>query len=177
MIPSPATRESRFRRGPFRSHQRDRARRRHGRPEFRQAFAAHGYTLDPDAGEVAQLAPYTGPFSARAARITRNIERYEAQWRSEHPGRSPGTDLRRRWVEELHELGFTAPAKPAAAAEKLGTAIGMINRHAVADLFLSRLGARRSSWNAADIRGEVERIVASLDIVASTRYGVSSPRT
>ena len=162
-------------------------------PEFRQALAAHGYTLDPDTGEVAQLAPHTGAFSARAAQITRNIDRYEAQWRSEHPGQEPGptlrrawdrrawaqarpdkvvpedgTDLRRRWVEELHELGFTPPAKPAAAAEKLGTAIGMINRDAVADLVLSRLGARRSSWNAADIRGEVERIVASLDIVAPT---------
>ena len=50
---------------------------------------------------------------------------------------------------------------------KLGTAIGRVNRDAVADLVLSRLGARRSTWNAADIRGEVERIVASLDIVAT----------
>lgn len=35
------------------------------------------------------------------------------------------------------------------------------------DLVLSRLGARRWSWKAADIRGEVERIVAAVDIVAS----------
>ncbi len=162
-------------------------------PEFRQALAAHGYTLDPDTGEVTQLAPYTGAFSARAAQITRNIDRYEAQWRSEHPGQEPGptlrrawdrrawaqarpdkvvpedgTDLRRRWVEELARARLHSPSQPAAAAEKLGTAIGMINRDAVADLVLSRLGARRSSWNAADIRGEVERIVASLDIVAPT---------
>ena len=33
-------------------------------------------------------------------------------------------------------------------------------------LVLTRLGARRSSWNAADIRGEVERIIASVGIVA-----------
>ena len=44
--------------------------------------------------------------------------------------------------------------------------IGRVNRDAVADLVLSRLGARRSSWNAADIRGEVERIIASVDVVA-----------
>ncbi len=82
-------------------------------------------------------------------------------------GRTPedGTELRRRWVEELGELGFTPPAT---AANLAGTAIGRVNRDAAADLVLSRLGARRSSWNAADIRGEVERVVASLDIVVPT---------
>ncbi len=39
---------------------------------------------------------------------------------------------------------------------------------AVVDLALTRLGARRSSWNAADIRGEIERIITSVDIVATT---------
>ena len=38
----------------------------------------------------------------------------------------------------------------------------------MADLVLSRLGKRRSSWNAADIRGEVERIVVSLEIIDPT---------
>ena len=55
-------------------------------PEFRQALAAHGYTLDPSTGEVAQLAPYAGAFSARVAQITRNIDRYDAEWRAAHPG-------------------------------------------------------------------------------------------
>lgn len=169
-------------------------------PEFRQTLAAHGYSLDPESGEIAQLAPYTGAFSARAAQITRNIDRYEAQWRSEHPGQEPGpalrrtwdrrawsqarpdkvvptdgADLRRRWVDELRELGFTPPpphpppppAKDVAVdPPALGTPIGRINRDAVGDLVLSRLGARRSSWNAADIRGEVERIVAAVGVVA-----------
>ncbi|WP_426246551.1 MobF family relaxase [Nocardioides sp. LHG3406-4] len=161
-------------------------------PEFREALAAHGYTLDPDTGEVTQLAPYAASFSARAAQITRNIDRYDAEWRTEHPGQEPGpalrrawdrrawsaarpdkvvpedgTELRRRWVEELQELGFTPPARPP-SLEQLGTATGRVNRDAVAALALSRLGARRSSWNAADIRGEVERIVVSLDIVDPT---------
>jgi exodeoxyribonuclease V alpha subunit len=158
-------------------------------PEFRRALAAHGYALDSETGEIAELASYAGAFSARAAQITRNIDRYEAEWRHDHPGQEPGpalrrtwdrrawaqarpdkvvpadgTELRRRWVEELHELGFTPPAT---AIEQPGAAIGRVNRDAVADVVLSRLGARRSSWNAADIRGEVERIIASLDIVAS----------
>ena len=53
-------------------------------PEFRAALAAHGYTLDDD-GEIEQLAPYAGGFSQRAAQINRNIDRYEAAWRSRAP--------------------------------------------------------------------------------------------
>ena len=157
-------------------------------PEFRRVVAAHGYTLDPTTGEVAELAPYVGSFSARAGQITRNIDRYEAQWRSAHPDEEPGprvrrawdrrawaqarpdkvvpvggAELRRRWVEELHQLGFTPPA---VGVEHRAVPIGRVNRDAVVDLVLSRLGARRSSWNAADIRGEVERIIAAVDVVA-----------
>ena len=157
-------------------------------PEFRAVLTAHGYTLDPATGEVAQLAPYAGSFSARAAQITRNIDRYEAQWRHEHPDQEPGPTLRRawdrrawsqarpdkvapvsgdelreRWVEELHQLGFTPPT---VGVEHRAVPIGRVNRDAVAALVLSRLGARRSAWNAADIRGEVERIIAAVDVVA-----------
>ena len=65
-------------------------------PEFRAALAAHGFTLDED-GEVRELAPYVGAFSARAAQIGRNIDRYEAEWRADHPGEEPGPRLRRSW--------------------------------------------------------------------------------
>ncbi len=54
-------------------------------PEFRNALAARGYTLD-EAGEVEQLAPYVGGFSERSAQIVRNVDRYEAEWRADHPG-------------------------------------------------------------------------------------------
>ena len=77
-----------------------------------------------------------------------------------------GAELRQRWVEELRELGFTPPAVGVRAPRP--SAIGRVNRDAVADLVLSRLGARRSAWNAADIRGEVERLIASVDVVAPT---------
>ncbi len=160
-------------------------------PEFRGTLAAHGYTLDPDSGEVPQLAGHVGAFSARASQIGRNVDRYEAAWRGENPGAEPGpglrrawdrrawaqarpdkvvpadgTELRRRWVQELAELGFTPPAAPVSL---VATAIGRLDRDAVVGLVLTRLGARRSSWNAADIRGEVERIVASVDIIAPTQ--------
>lgn len=153
-------------------------------PQLRQTLAAHGYTLDPDTHEVRELAPYVGAFSARASQIGRNVDRYEAGWRREHPGQEPGPklrrswdrrawsdarpdkvvpesgeDLARRWVEELHDLGYRAPIGQAPLAP---TSVGAINRDAVAHLTLSRLGAKRSSWNAADIRGEVEKTIASV---------------
>jgi conjugative relaxase-like TrwC/TraI family protein len=145
-------------------------------PEFRRVLAAHGYTVDPASGEVAELAGYAGAFSARAAQIGRNVDRYEAEWRAEHPGEEPGRRLRRawdtrawaearpdkvvptdgaelsrRWVEELHDLGYRPPTRavPAAVAR-----IGALDRAAAVETILTRLGARRSAWNVADIRGE-----------------------
>ena len=163
-------------------------------PAFRRALAARGYHLDPATGEVAELTPYAGRFSARAGQIARNIDRYEAAWRAEHPGAEPdqrlrrtwdrrawsqarpdkvtptsGADLAARWREELHDLGFTPPPPdPDLGTGLVGTAVGRVNREAVTDLVLTRLGARRSSWNAADIRGEAEQIVAGLDIITPT---------
>ena len=156
-------------------------------PEFRAALAARGYTLGDD-GEIQQLAPYAGGFSQRAAQINRNVDRYEAAWRAEHPGEEPGPRLRRvwdrrawaearpdkvaprsgadlvaAWNSELRDLGFTPPTNP---ATEPNLQIGRLNRNVAADLVLTRLGAKRSAWNAADIRGEAERLIASVGVVA-----------
>jgi exodeoxyribonuclease V alpha subunit len=158
-------------------------------PEFRAALAEHAYTLDPETGEVTQLAGYTGAFSARSRQIEANIDRYEAQWRRDHPGEEPGpairqawdrrawadarpdklvpvsgVNLRDRWIEKLIDLGFRAPkmrrARPTAVS------IGSLDRDAMAKRAVDRLGARHSAWNAADIRGEVERLIASCEVIA-----------
>ncbi|MFC7724537.1 MobF family relaxase [Nocardioides sp. GCM10028917] len=159
-------------------------------PEFRTALAARGYTLD-DAGEIQQLAPYVGGFSQRAAQISRNVDRYEADWRAEHPYEEPGPRLRQSWDRrawadarpdkvvprsgadlaaawntELRDLGFTPPTRPTHPASAPGLQIGRLNRDVAADLVLTRLGARRSAWNAPDIRGEVERLIAAVGVVA-----------
>jgi hypothetical protein len=47
---------------------------------FRAALAARGFTVDAESGEILELASYVGPFSARAAQIGRNTDRYEAEW-------------------------------------------------------------------------------------------------
>ena len=160
-------------------------------PDFRAALAARGYTLGED-GEIQQLAPYAGGFSQRAAQITRNVDRYEAAWRAEHPDQEPGPRLRRAWDRrawadarpdkvvpqsgadlvaawnsELRDLGFTPPTGPVISpVTEPGVQIGRINRDVAADLVLTRLGAKRSAWNTADIRGEVERLVAAVGVVA-----------
>jgi exodeoxyribonuclease V alpha subunit len=156
-------------------------------PEFRTALAGRGYSLDDD-GEIQQLAPYAGGFSQRAAQINRHVDRYEAAWRAEHPDQEPGprllrtwdrrawadarpdkvvpqsgADLVAAWNSELRDLGFTPPTM---AATQPGLQIGRLNRDVAADLVLTRLGAKRSAWNAADIRGEAERLIASVGVVA-----------
>ena len=156
-------------------------------PVFRAALAGRGYTLAED-GEIEQLAPYAGRFSQRTAQIGRNVDRYEAAWRAEHPGTEPGPRLRQTWNrrawadarpdkvvprsgadlvtawnQELHDLGFTPPTMP---VTEPALQIGRLNRDAAADLVLSRLGAKRSAWNAPDIRGETEKLVASVGVVA-----------
>jgi exodeoxyribonuclease V alpha subunit len=171
-------------------------------PGFRAALAAHGFTLDYESGEVAELAGFVGPFSARAGQIARNIDRYEAQWRAANPGAEPGpklrrawdgrawadarpdkvipadgTELARRWVEELTELGYRPDphqvARPAAVDPvgplRVGRTVvrpGGLDRDAAVEQVVARLGARRSGWNAADVRGEVEQLMARTGLVA-----------
>src|SRR5665647_3107212 len=170
-------------------------------PGFRAALAARGYTLDHESGEVAELVAYVGPFSARAAQIARNIDRYEAQWRAANPGAEPGPKMRRawdgrawadarpdkvipadgtqlvaRWVEELTELGYRPDpqvARPAAvdpagplSAGRTVVRPGALDRDGAVETIVARLGARRSGWNAADVRGEVEQLIARTGLVA-----------
>ncbi len=162
-------------------------------PQFRAVLAAHGLTLDPESGEIEQLAPYVGAFSARTAQISRTIDRYEAEWRREHPGQEPGPRLREvwdrrawaedrpdkvvptdgpdlvaRWNAELRALGYRDPARPVPAALAVleATQVGWIDRDGAANWVISQLGAKRSAWNKAHIRGKVEVLLAQANLVA-----------
>lgn len=161
-------------------------------PEFRAALATAGLTLDPESGEIRELAPYAGRFSARAAQIGRNIDLYEAEWRADHPGQEPGpklyqawdrrawkearpdkvvpkdgAELVQRWNDELHSLGYRDPL-PQSGLPLVGDAprAGSLNRAEAVEMVLARLGARRSAWNHADVRGEAERWIAATGLVA-----------
>lgn len=154
-------------------------------PGFRAALAQHGFTLDA-AGEVIELRPFAGAFSARARQIGQNIARYEADWRAAHPGEEPGRRLIRswdarawaqsrpdkstatdgavlvdEWASELYRLGY----RPRAEAPLALTRPGELDRDGVIETVLSRLGAKRSGWNAADVRGEVEQLLAREQVV------------
>ena len=157
---------------------------------FRAALAAHGLTIDPATGEVKELMPYVGAFSARTAQIRRNVDRFEAEWRADHPGEEPGPRLREawdrrawavsrpdkvvprdgqelvdRWNQELLDLGYRDPGE---ATVLRGTQPGWIDRDAAADLIVSLLGSKKSAWNAADIRGMTEVILAETCLIADT---------
>ncbi|TFV45755.1 MobF family relaxase [Blastococcus sp. TF02A-35] len=155
-------------------------------PELNAAFARHGYTKDT-AGEIRELSEYVGPFSARHAQIDRNLDRYEAEWTAAHPGEQPGPALRRawdarawadgrpdkvtpqpgtrleeRWQAEFDALGYRPRDRPVALRP---TRIGALDRPAAVERVLARLAAGRSAWNAADVRGEVERLIAAAGVV------------
>ena len=157
-------------------------------PEFRTVLAAHGLTMDPETGDIEQLAPYVGAFSARTSQIHRNVDGYEVEWRREHPGEEPGPRLREawdrrawadarpdkvvptsgselvaRWNDELRSLGYRDPTGPAVLE---ATQVGWINRDSAADWVISQLSAKRSAWNTADIRGKVEVLLAQANLVA-----------
>ena len=162
-------------------------------PQFAAALAAHGYTRD-GTGEIRQLVGYVGQFSARHAQIARNADRYEREWMTAHPGELPGPALRRawdarawaagrpdkvtpapgtgiqaRWQAALADLGFHLPRRPVQAAV---TPVGALNRDQLVARALTRLAAARSAWNAADVRGEVERLIAAAGVVVDAAVRV-----
>jgi conjugative relaxase-like TrwC/TraI family protein len=170
-------------------------------PAFRTALASHGYTLDPRTGEIAQMSEYVGAFSTRTRQIETNLDRYEAAWRRANPGQEPGPVLRQRWdhrawndarpgkivpksgeeitaawLGELHALGYRDPAGPVL---DLAVRPGEMNRGEAVEAVLARLGARRSAWNAADVRGEVEQHLARAGIVtdAAVRLEIAEDLT
>ena len=161
-------------------------------PEFRGALAKAGFTMDPQTGEIRELAPYVGAFSARTAQIRANVERYEAEWRAEHPGEDPGPRVREvwdrrawaqarpdkaapedgvevveRWNEELRALGYVDPHH---SVPPWSLRIGDVDREAAVELVLSRLGAKGSAWNTADVRGQAETLIAQTGLI--TEAGV-----
>jgi exodeoxyribonuclease V alpha subunit len=161
-------------------------------PTFRAALSAAGFTLEPTTGEVVELAPYVGAFSERAAQIGRNIDRYEAEWRRANPGQEPGPTVRRswdrrawkdarpdkivprdgaelvaHWNQQLADLGYEDPSPQPGLPIIVGApSVGGFDRAAAVETILVRLGARRSAWNAADIRGQAEKAIAAAGLVA-----------
>jgi hypothetical protein len=122
------------------------------------------------------------------SQVGRNRDQLEAEWRAAHPAEEPGRALSRgwdaaawaidrpdkivpvsadalhsRWLDELHALGYRPPR---AAVPLGGVRAGELDREGIAGTVLVRLAARRSAWNPADVRGEVEHALARTGLVA-----------
>jgi hypothetical protein len=161
-------------------------------PGFRAALAGHGLTVDLNSGELVELAEFVDGFSARAAQIRQNLSRYEKEWSDSHPGEEPGRGLWRAWrarawasgrprravtnagrehaagwAGQLRGLGYRDPEPPFCA---LPVAVGVhareFDRDAAVPRIVVGLAGRWSRWNAADVRGEAELVVARAGIIA-----------
>jgi len=167
-------------------------------PEFRAALAAHGYTVTTN-GEITQLAAAVPAMSKRSAQVAANIQRYERQWRTEHPGAEPGPGLLRAWderawadkreakknhptrgpecetawIRELRGLGVDIDAQLAAAPTGTGgMPVGAVDRDEAADRVLKVLGAGgrgRSTRNVYDNRGVTEEVLPARKVIPPPR--------
>jgi hypothetical protein len=88
-------------------------------PQSWATLAAHGCTLNT-AGEIRELAEYVGLFSARAAQIGRNTDRYEREWTAAHPDESPGPVLRAAWDRRAWAEGRPDKVTPRPGADVTG---------------------------------------------------------
>src|SRR4051794_41111860 len=84
----------------------------------------------------------------------------------------PGADLTGRWLAELAALGYRDPDRPVDLAP---TPVGSLDRGHAAGHVLARLAAGRSAWNAADIRGEVEQLIAARGVVIDPAVRIELP--
>ncbi|WP_307812339.1 MobF family relaxase [Lacisediminihabitans changchengi] len=157
-------------------------------PQLAQVLDAHGLTLDPVTGEVAELEPYNAVMSKRSAQVQRNLARFEADWQAKHPGQEPGPVVRRRleamawdherpakkpatlgdeagWLRELQEAGYT-PDLPRATVQPART-LDELRVQQVASRALDRCAAGASTWTRHTVQENVTRIITEAGVRAT----------
>ncbi|MFT3968697.1 MAG: MobF family relaxase [Micropruina sp.] len=107
-------------------------------PQLAAVLDAHGLTLDPVTGEVAELEPWNALMSKRGAQVARNLARFEAEWEAAHPGQEPGPVVRAR----LHAKAWDHQ-RPSKKPSVLGSEAGWLR-----ELENWRTPATRLSWRA-----------------------------
>ncbi|NMM30984.1 MAG: AAA family ATPase, partial [Cellulomonas sp.] len=156
-------------------------------PHLTAVLDAHGLTLDPVTGEVAELQAFNAVMSKRAGQVARNLTVFEAQWEAAHPGQEPGPVVSARlqakawdherpnkkpsrlgseagWRRELDEAGCT-PARPR-APRRLAVALDELHVQQVASRALDRCAARASTRTVHDIQEHVTRIITETGVRA-----------
>lgn len=156
-------------------------------PQLAVALDAHGLTLDPVTGEVAELQPFNAAMSKRATQVARNLAVFEAQWAAAHPGHEPGPVVSARlqakawdherpnkkpsrlgseagWRRELDEAGYT-PDLPR-AHRRVPVALDELHVQQVASRALDRCVAATSTWTVHDVQLHVTRVITEAGVRA-----------
>ncbi|MGP5055236.1 MobF family relaxase [Brachybacterium paraconglomeratum] len=160
-------------------------------PQLAQTLAAHGLTLDPVSGEVAELEPFNAVMSKRSAQIRRNLDRLEAEWEAAHPGEEPGPVMTARlqgiawahqrpgkkpadlkdeqwWQQELTEAGYDAERLERRAVQP-PVRLDDLAVHEVASRALDRCAAGASAWTPHTVQEHVTRITTEHGVQATSQ--------
>ncbi|MFV0374853.1 MobF family relaxase [Microbacterium sp.] len=157
-------------------------------PHLAQVLDAHGLTLDPVTGEVAELEPYNALMSKRSAQVQRNLDRFRAEWEAAHPGQEPGPVVRGRleamawdherpakkpttlkdeaaWRTELDAAGYTPD--PPRVRRSAPVALDDLSVQQVASRALDRCAAVASTWTVHTVQEHVTRIITESGVRAT----------
>ncbi|WP_235507733.1 MobF family relaxase [Agromyces sp. Root1464] len=157
-------------------------------PRLAATLDAHGLTLDPVTGEVAELQPFNAAMSKRSEQVARNLAHFEKEWRTTHPNREPGPAAMSRlitmawdherphkrptslgseaaWRAELEDAGYRpdlerAPAHPPVSLDDVSV-------RDVASRALDRCAAAASTWTVHAIQDQVTRIITEAGVRAN----------
>lgn len=157
-------------------------------PQLAAVLDAHGLTLDPVTGEVAELQSYNAVMSKRGEQVARNLARFEAEWESTHPGQEAGPVVRSRliarawdhdrpskkptrlgseagWLRELEDAGYTP--NPTRAWVRPPVALDDLSVQQIASRALDRCAAGASTWTVHTIQEHITRIITETGVRAT----------
>lgn len=157
-------------------------------PHLATVLHAHGLTLDPVTGEVAELEPFNTLMSKRAAQVERNLAVFTAEWEATHPGMEPGQVVRARlhakawdhrrpnkkpttlgsedgWRRELADAGYIPDAPR--AARRNPVALDELRVQQIASRALDRCAASSSAWTVHTVQENVTRIITEHGVTAT----------
>lgn len=157
-------------------------------PQLAAVLDAHGLTLDPTTGEVAELQPYNAVMSKRGQQVARNLSRFEAEWRRTHPGQEPGPvamshligmawDHERpakrpsrpghesAWRAELEEAGYRP--NPKRVPVRAPVSLDDLSVQQLAERALDRCASSASTWTVHDIQEHVTRLITEACVRAT----------
>lgn len=157
-------------------------------PQLAAVLDAHGLTVDPVTGEVAELQPYNAVMSKRGQQVARNLAKFEAEWRAARPGREPSPVAMSRliamawdherpakkptvlgheaaWRAELDAAGYRPD--PLRVRRNAPGVLDDLSVQQVASRALDRCAVAASTWTVHDVQEYVTRIITETGVRAT----------